>query len=152
MVERDEAAARRAVMAGAEGERGLDLDADAIARHGDAIVRAVNDEAAGRDRLQPGEAFADPILGGDGLEVQRLARFRAAGHGGQFAHRGFVGRRGKMDGDAPLALPVIHKADGNLVGGETLGEQVGDPPRRLFIRHQRCKYSIGGGFGRLRIH
>ncbi len=45
-------------MAGAEGERGLDLDADAVRRDAGAVVRAVHDEAAGRDRLEPGEALA----------------------------------------------------------------------------------------------
>jgi len=42
VVERDEAAARRAVMAGAEGKRRFDLDADAVARDVAAVVRAVS--------------------------------------------------------------------------------------------------------------
>ena len=72
-IERQQAAARGAVMAGAEGERRLDLDADPAWRDAGAIVRAVHDEAAGRDRLQAREALAHPILGGDALEAQRLA-------------------------------------------------------------------------------
>ena len=66
-VERQQAAARGAVMAGAEGERGLDFDADAVGGMPAAVVRAVHDKAAGRDRLESGEAFADPILRGDGV-------------------------------------------------------------------------------------
>ena len=50
-VERQQAAAGGAVMAGAEGGRGLDLDADAMAGHAGAVVRAVHDEAPGGDRL-----------------------------------------------------------------------------------------------------
>ena len=54
-VERQQAAARGAMMAGAEGERGLDLDADAMRGNLVAVMRAVNDEAAGIDGF---EAFA----------------------------------------------------------------------------------------------
>ena len=56
-------------MAGAEGERGFDLDPDAVRRDAGAVVRPVDDEAAGRDRLQPDEAFGDPILRGDTFEA-----------------------------------------------------------------------------------
>ena len=76
-VEREQAAARGAVMAGAEGERGLDLDADPVGRHAPAIMRAVHDEAAGGDRLEPGDAFAHPILRRDAREAQRPAQPRA---------------------------------------------------------------------------
>ena len=68
-VERQQAAAGRAVMAGTEGERGLDLDADAVRFNAGAVVRAVHDKSAGRDRLQPDEALRDPILRGDALEA-----------------------------------------------------------------------------------
>ncbi len=50
-VEGQQTTARRAMMAGAEGERGFDLDADAVDRDPGSVVRAVDDEAAGRDRL-----------------------------------------------------------------------------------------------------
>src|SRR5512135_2005371 len=69
-IQRHEAAARGAMMAGAEGERGLDLDADPVRRHATAIMRTVHHETANRDRPQPEKAFRDPILGGDALEAQ----------------------------------------------------------------------------------
>ena len=50
-VQRDEAAARRAVMAGAEGQRRLDLDGDSVRRHAAAIMAAVHDKASRRNRL-----------------------------------------------------------------------------------------------------
>jgi hypothetical protein len=50
-LQRDEAAARRAVMTGAEGLRRLDLDADPIRRHAAAIMAAVHDIAPRRNRL-----------------------------------------------------------------------------------------------------
>ena len=46
-----QAAARRSVMAGAEGKRRLDLDADAVRRNPRAVVRAMHREPAGLDRL-----------------------------------------------------------------------------------------------------
>ena len=49
-IDRQQAAACRAVMAGAEGERGLDFDSDAMCRHARAIVRAMHDELPGMDR------------------------------------------------------------------------------------------------------
>ena len=55
-------------MPGAEGEGSLDLDADAVGRHPRAVVRAVQEEAAGLDRLQAFEAGGDPVPRGDPLE------------------------------------------------------------------------------------
>ena len=89
-------------MAGAEGERGLDLDADAVDRNAVAIVRAMHDEAPGGDRLEPGEAFAAPNR--VGATARSAAPWRAAapgGGGGQRAHRILVGRGAKMDRHAP---------------------------------------------------
>ncbi len=60
-IQRQQAAARGAVMAGAERERRLDLDADAVRRHPGAVMRAVHQEAPGRDRLEPGEARRHPV-------------------------------------------------------------------------------------------
>ena len=68
-------------MTGAEGERRLDFDADAVWRNAGAVVRAVHDEPAGRDRLKPGEAVAHPIRRLDDLETQRLGRRRTGGRG-----------------------------------------------------------------------
>ena len=56
-IQRQQAAAGGAVMAGAERGRGLDLDADAMAGHARAVVRAVHDEAAGGDRPKPDRDF-----------------------------------------------------------------------------------------------
>ena len=68
MIEQQQAAARGAVMAGAEGERRLDLDAELVWRHARAIVRAMDDEASGRHRDEVFEARLDPVLGLDRVE------------------------------------------------------------------------------------
>src|SRR5208337_3156404 len=59
-VEMKEAAARRAVVAGAEGEDGLDLDPNVIRPHACAIVRAMHQKSSGAYRLKAGQSIGDP--------------------------------------------------------------------------------------------
>ena len=132
-IERQQAAARGAVMAGAEGQRRFDLDADAVERDAGAVMGAVHDEAAGGDGSQSGEAFAHPILGRDTLEAQRLRRCGSCRRGGQRAHHGLVGRGTKIHRHPPAAGAVIHKADGDFVRRKALGEKIRNAVRRLFI-------------------
>jgi len=136
-VERHEAAARGAVVAGAEGERRLDFDADAVWWNAAAVVRPVNDETAGRDRRQAGKAFAHPIRGADAREAQRHSRFFPAGGRHRSPHRGFVRRRAKIERDAPAPAAAIGQARRDIFGGETLGNAVGDFVRRLFTGFER---------------
>ena len=55
------AAARRAVMAGAEGEAGLDLDADVVRADARAVVRAVHEKAPGAHGREAGQRIGDPV-------------------------------------------------------------------------------------------
>ena len=57
----DEAAGGGAVVAGAEGLAGLDLDGDVVRLHLAAVVWPVHQEAAGAHRLQPFEALRHPV-------------------------------------------------------------------------------------------
>ena len=50
----------------------------------------------------------------------------------QRPHRFAVGRLTKMHRHAPGAAAAIHKAYRDIVGGKALGNEAGDPPRRLF--------------------
>ena len=56
-----QAAARRAVMAGAEGERRLDLDRDVVRFDARAVVGAVNEKAPRANRREAGKRIGDPI-------------------------------------------------------------------------------------------
>ena len=76
MIEQQQAAARGAVMAGAERQRRLDLDAELVRRDARAIMLAVHDEAPGGDRDEVLEAGLDPVPGLDGVEGDVLARRR----------------------------------------------------------------------------
>ena len=149
-IEREQAAARGAVMAGAEGERRLDLDADPVDRNAGAVVGAVHDKTAGRDRRQAGEAFAHPVLRRDAREGQRPGRRGPGGARDQRAHRLAVGRRAKIDRDLPAPAAGVEQAHGDIVGGKAFGEEIGQPARRLFIGFQagnRGRERVGGWAG-----
>ena len=57
-IEMQQAAARRAVMAGAEGEAGLDLDSDVVGLERGAVVRAMDEEAPGPTGARPASELA----------------------------------------------------------------------------------------------
>ena len=62
--ERAETAERRAVMAGAEGERRFDLDADMVDRNLVAVVGAVHEKAPGAHGGEAGKSVLHPVLFG----------------------------------------------------------------------------------------
>ena len=68
MIQQQQAAAGGAVVAGAERQRSLDLDADLVRWHLGAVMPAMHDEAAGTDRDQFFQRRLDPILGFDDVE------------------------------------------------------------------------------------
>jgi len=96
-------------------------------------MRAVRDEAAGRDRSQSGKAFAHPVRRRHALEAQRVGGGLPRGRRGQRAYYFFIGRGTKMHRHTPAPSADIHKGHGNFVGRKTLGDKIGDPVRRLFV-------------------
>ncbi len=103
-------------------------------------MRAMDEDAAGADGLQPVETVGDPVLGVDGGEgrvVDELADDRAQ----QVAHRVLVGRVGEIDLDLPWDVhrergdPVrdLEGGDRRLGGIEDLAQQFGEGPG-LFAR------------------
>ena len=101
LIEQQQAAARGAVMTGAERQRGLDLDAELVRRHMRAIMLAVDDETAGGDRHQAVEAGPDPVLGGDGVEDDGLRDVVAGGQRDQRADSLFIRRIGEVHRHVP---------------------------------------------------
>src|SRR6185503_7633377 len=90
VIEREQAPARRAMVAGAEGERRRDLDTDLVDRYADAVVRAMYEEAPSRDRPQSGEARPHPVLCGDALEAQRVGGRRPGDESHERTHGSLV--------------------------------------------------------------
>ena len=134
-VEMQEAAAGRAVMAGAEGEPGLDLDRDVVRPDPRAVVGAVNEKAPGAHGLQAGERIGDPVA------LLRQAKGRGAGGrfvrggGDQRPDRLFVRRRAEIG----LHEPGLAAARPRLVGLER--------GRRRLGRLEALDDEIGDGAG-----
>src|SRR5690348_17807486 len=63
---------------GAEGQRCLDLDAEAIGRDARAVVRAMHREAPGDDRLEVGEARRHPVARGNLLKDRKSTRLNSS--------------------------------------------------------------------------
>ncbi len=103
-VERQKTAARRAVVAGAEGERRLDLDADPVGRTCGAVVGAVNEESPSLDGLEACEALFHPILRGHALETQPLRRRGTGGCRHQRSHR-VLCQACRQNGSSPASRP-----------------------------------------------
>jgi hypothetical protein len=95
-------------------------------------VRAVDDETARADRLQSGKALGDPVFRCDAFEAQRLRLLVTRCCSDQRPQHFLVGRDLEIDRHAPDARPGFHNADRDLVLRKTLGDQIGDPARRLF--------------------
>ncbi len=141
-------------MAGAEGERGLDFDADPAWRDAGAIVCAMHDEASGGNGRQARKTLAHPILGGDVREGQRLGGLSAGRGRRQRAHRLAVGRIAKVDDDGPASAAVIHKTDGRVLVGAGLGKQGGKCFGGLFTGFEARGRGLSAGtsFGSHCIH
>ena len=132
--EGEEAAERGAVVAGAEGERRLDLDRQVVRLDPAAVVRAVDQDAAGAHGLQPLEGGADPVLLVDRRE-DRLVGGVAEDRADQLAHRLLVGFLGEVGLEVPgLAVLGLEGRDRGLGRVEHLADQVGHGAGRALAR------------------
>ncbi len=127
-------------MAGAEGERGFDLDPDAILRNARAVVGAMHDEAAGLDWRQSGKALVHPIGRLDRAELQRGCGLGAGRRGDRVPYRLSLVGVAKMDRHLPAAATGLGKADGDIPNRKTLRNVIGDGMSRcevgIQLRHQ----------------
>ena len=129
----EEAAARRAVMPGAEGERRLDLDRKVVRPDRGPVVDAVDEEASGPDRLQPVERGPDPVLLREAREGG-LVRGVADDRPDELAHGLLVGLAGEIGLERPGAAVLgLEGRDRGLAGVEDLAEEVRRLPRRSLV-------------------
>ncbi len=84
------------MVAGAERQRRLDLDGELVGGDVLAVMRAMDDEAAGRHRHEVFEARLDPVFGRDGVEGKRRGDLGARRIGHELAQQVLVRRVGKM--------------------------------------------------------
>ena len=128
-IERQQATARGAVMAGAERGRGLDLDADAARRHADAVVRAMHDKAAGMNRLEAFEADLYPVLRRERFDRHSLRGRIAGGERDQHAEPRLHRAIAEVHFDLPTPVGPRERGAGGVRRIEALGQQIGDPAR-----------------------
>ena len=136
MIEQQQAAARGAVMAGAERQGGLDLDAEFVGRHAGAVVLAVHDEASGGDGHEVFQRGLDPVLGLDGIEGDRLRDVVAGGEADQVADRSLIGLLGEMHRDVPDAVRPLERGDRGLALEKALGQEIDE----AFLAVLRCRW------------
>ena len=134
MIEQQQAAARGAVMAGAERQRRLDLDAELVRRNLRAVMPAVHDEAAGAHRHQLLQRGLDPILGFNGVERDVLrATSSPAARPTSSRIEASIGRLGKMHGDVPAPVGPLERRDRRLTLEKAFVQQIDHAPRGLLM-------------------
>ena len=141
-VQCQQAAARGAVMSGAESQRRFDLDADLVRADFIAVMRAVDDEASGVHRHQAAEALRDPVGGFDRLDGQRAGGFCVRSGFQQRAQRHFVRRVAEMDRQLPAPVVAFESGAGGILGIETFAEERREPAGGGLIAEQAGN---GGG-------
>src|SRR5262245_41032394 len=149
-IERQQAAARGAVMAGAESERGLDFHANGVDRHAGAVVLAVHHETAGGDRLQALEAGLDPVARRHAGRPQRARRLLACDFFDQAAQARQVGPPGEMQLHRPAAVGLGDERRRRVLGQrvldrghETLGGcLVGGEPGKVGLMNRLARHDL----------
>src|SRR5271166_140199 len=142
-VEMEEAASGRAVMAGAEGEAGLDLDGDVACADFRPVVAAMDEKAPSPDRLKAGERIRHPVALLRHPERRRLRRLLVGGDRDQRPDLVLVRREAEIGLDEPCppaARPRVLGLEGGRGGLrrlETLDDEVCDRPRPLFVGYER---------------
>ena len=146
MIEQQQAAARRAVVSGAERQRRLDFDAELVGRDPLAVMLAVDNEAPGRYGDEVFEAGLDLIPGLDCIEHDALGEVRSCRIGHEFADQWQIRRLGKMRRDVPLAVRPFERGNRGLALEKNFGQGVDDGSRCLLVTDGKAD-AIRGGRG-----
>ena len=146
-VEREEAAARRRVVAGTESECCFDLDRDAARRNTQTIVGAVHEEAPGLDRRQSGQTRRDPVALCDRAKSKAPRSIGVSKFADARAHGVLVGVMLEIDLDGPVevifaataecatgsARAGFEGSDDGLARREQFRQHVAEPARRYGV-------------------
>ena len=147
MIEQLQATARGAVMAGAERQRRLDLDAELVGRNAQTVMPAVHDEAPGAHRRQFFQRRLDPVPGLPAMsKAICCAASPPAARPTSSRIEVLVGWFGKMHGNAPTPVGPLKRGDSGLTLEKPL---VGQHIDHALGRRVRCRWRrwLGGCWG-----
>ena len=117
-----------------------------------AVVRAMDEEAAGAHRLQPRQRVGDPVLLLRQAEFDERRRLVARRRGDQLAQDLFVGLEAEIDLHRPGLAAAgpgrlgLERGGGGLGGLEALDHEIGDGARARLV--ERDAHHMGGVVGR----
>src|SRR5262249_16610867 len=103
-LEQQKAAAGRAMVAGAESQRRLDLDGDVARPYPAAVMAAMDQEAPGPHRRETGERIGDPVRLGGTAKFNSLRCVSAGRDCDEIAYSLFIGFKTEISLDDPIAL------------------------------------------------
>jgi hypothetical protein len=138
-IEREQATAGTAVMAGAESEPCLDLNGNTVDANAAAVMRPVHDEATGLDRLETFETRAHPVGGCKRLEAQALPGGWPCDRRDERADGRFVRPVTEMQRERPASL-LLRNRDRNGLAVAAFGKRVVEPSGGGGIGGEPCNY------------
>ena len=143
VAEQQQAAAGGAVMAGAEGERRLDLDAELVGGDLGPVMLAMDDKAPGMNRHQLVERRLDPVLGLHRVELDGACGLVTGGERDQVADRDLFGASAKcmVTSQRPLGPSKAATAASPSRG---LRSEIGDTARGKFVADRKAG-AVGRG-------
>src|SRR5450631_404480 len=145
MVEQQQAAAGGAVMAGAEGERGLDFDPELVGRNAGTIMLAVDQEASGGHGDEVVQAGLDPVLGFDRIEGKALRNRLAGDVTDALTEQPLIRLERKMQRDVPAAVGPFERDDRRIAVDKQVGELIDGGLGPLFVGNGETRAVSGGG-------
>ena len=140
-IEREQATAGTAVMAGAEGEPRLDLNSNTVDANAGAVMRPMHDEATGLDRLEAFEARAHPVGGCEHLEAQASRSGWPCDRRDERANGRFVRFVTEMQRERPAFL-LLRNRDGNGLSVAAFRKRVVEPSGGGRIGGEPCNYGV----------
>jgi hypothetical protein len=138
-IEREQATAGTAMMAGAEGEPCLDLNGNTVDANAAAVMCAVHDEATGLDRLETFETRAHPVGGCKHLEAQASPSGWPCDRRDERADGRFVRSVTEMQRERPASL-LLRNRDRNALAVAAFGKRVVEPSGGGGIGGEPCNY------------
>lgn len=145
-IQRPQAAKRRAMMASAKGQGGLDFDAYVVAAQLLAVVRAMYKHATGADRVEAGQRVLNPVLLGYFRKLGGFGGFGARDGGHECANQLFVRGLAKKDFHSPGGAVLLFEGGGRGFSGiECFDYDVGDCASAALVGDE--PHHIAGAIG-----